>query len=326
MNATTTPQEVAPQTALTIVDRARTALAVTPERDVALIALAAKSIGIVRITNTDGYKEAHSARMILKTERIAIEKSGKAARDDAVKFSKAVIAEEARLVSLIEPEEKRLQALQDAEDARVEAERNARIRAEADRVAAIRKRIDWIRAHVVEFAGKPAAAIGAAAATLESLPVTVELYAELLDEGARAKADTLSKLAAMRAQAVANEVEAARKADDDARAARQAEQDAERRRLQKIEDDRVAAAWAEAERQDAIALEQREREETVAAAERKRAREALEAAADPWAALTLIAAKAGNADPESALADCGDIERIASAAMEAREEMEKAAV
>lgn len=52
-------------------------------------------------------------RIELKKTRVKIEKAGLAARDEANKFSKAVIAYEKKLVGIIEPEEDRLAAIEE---------------------------------------------------------------------------------------------------------------------------------------------------------------------------------------------------------------------
>ena len=133
-----------PTTALTIAERATRALGLlTIEAD--LIALAERSKSIVAITNAAGYDQCHAARIALKNQRVEIARRGKMARDDATQFSKAVIAEEKRLIGFIEPEEDRLQALQDAHDAAIEAEKQAKIAAELARVQKIRQSIDLIR-------------------------------------------------------------------------------------------------------------------------------------------------------------------------------------
>lgn len=130
-------------TALTVVARAKQALSTQPT-EAALIQLAKRSESIAEITNADGREQVHAARMLLKTTRCAIEKAGKDAREEAQKFSKAVIAEEKRLVALIEPEEGRLEQLQEEWDAAREREKQAAIEAEVARVEGIRERINEI--------------------------------------------------------------------------------------------------------------------------------------------------------------------------------------
>jgi hypothetical protein len=130
--------EVTQVTALTVVERAALAVRSTPELKQELATLAEGSKHITAITNSDGRAQVHAALMALKNRRIDIEKIGKDARDDATKFSKAVIAEEDSLIALIQPEEDRLQAIRDEWDDRIEAERLAKVKAEQERVAAIR--------------------------------------------------------------------------------------------------------------------------------------------------------------------------------------------
>ena len=67
--------------------------------------------------------------------------SRKAARDDATRFSKAVIAEEARLIAIIQPEESRLKVLRDEWDAKEAREKAAKAEAERLRVLEISQRI-----------------------------------------------------------------------------------------------------------------------------------------------------------------------------------------
>lgn len=124
---------------LTVEARAAVALK-SSDTELHLIALAAKNAGIVAIIDKAGREQAHGAAMELKTTRVAIEKTSKTARDDATKFSRAVIEEEKRLVAIIQPEETRLLGLRDDWDAaqaaiKVEAERlaqEAAAQAEAD--------------------------------------------------------------------------------------------------------------------------------------------------------------------------------------------------
>lgn len=74
-------------------------------------------------------QECHSAAMAATKARTAIVQAGKAARDDATRFSKAVIAEEARLIAIIQPEESRLKVLRDEWDAKEAREKAAKAEA-----------------------------------------------------------------------------------------------------------------------------------------------------------------------------------------------------
>src|SRR5574337_24703 len=128
------------ETALTVAERAAIAIG-APAYEIALVDLVKESASLVQIKDKSGYQQAHSARMRLKGTRVEIQKRAKDAREDAQAFSKAVIAEEKRLIALVEPEEDRLQGLQDVWDAAREAEKQARIQAEEARVAKHRANI-----------------------------------------------------------------------------------------------------------------------------------------------------------------------------------------
>lgn len=269
-------------TAVSLIERASVALGAA-EHEKRLVELAKTSVGITSITNAAGYQECHSVRMSLKKARIEIEKTGKAARGDAVAFLKAVIAEERRLIGIIEPEETRLQTIQDAHDAKAEAERQAKAKAEEARITAIQERIDWMLGQPAEAIGLSAAAVKVMLDELVAAPVTPALYAEFITRAEAVKAASVAKLSAMHGAAVANEVEAARlKAEREEFARQKAEQEAaaaaERARL--AEEARVAKARQEEEEHAAKA-----KRDAEAAAERKRldeeariAREARDAA------------------------------------------------
>ncbi len=129
-------------TELTVVERA---IAAFDEKEEELRELAARSADIVAITNKAGYQQVVAARIALKTRRVEIAKHGKQVRDEATKFSKAVIAQEDRLIALIEPEEQRLARLQDAHDSeqlRISVEK---AEAETRRVEALKARVEAIR-------------------------------------------------------------------------------------------------------------------------------------------------------------------------------------
>lgn len=254
-------------TALTVTERAAVALG-AKDYELKLAELVKSSVRIVEIKNPDGYKEAHGARMSLKNTRVAIQKVGKDAREDAQAFSKAVIAEEKRLIGMIEPEESRLETLQEAWDAEREAERQAKVAAEQARIDGHRARIDAIKALALNAAGKHSDVVQVVIESLSGSPIGEE-YEEFVPAAEKAKAETLAALQDLHAAALEREAEAARaEAERIERERQQAEaaaklkaereafeaQQAEARRLQAIED----AKRAEQER---ISREAREAEE-----------------------------------------------------------------
>ena len=110
-----------------------------------LITLAGETGSLVHVDTDDNLAAAKAARARLQKARTTIEKTGKAARDDANKFSKAVIAKERELLAVIKPEEDRLADLVDAEERRREDAARELREAEQRRVEALQKAFARIR-------------------------------------------------------------------------------------------------------------------------------------------------------------------------------------
>lgn len=261
-------------TELTVIERASAVISFD-ETKAALLPLVEASARIVSITNGAGYSEAQSARMKLKNTRVEIEKRGKAAREDATAFSKAVIAKEKELVGVIAPEEDRLQSLQDEWDAAIAREKAAKAEAERLRVLNIRLAIDKIRAWPLQAVGATAAQIelliGDAGEALDFDPQEFEVEAK------RAQQESLERLKCAHAAAVAEEhrreaFRIAKEAED----LRIAEERAELARLRAEQESRAAeerarmAAEREAEeRRQAEARAAQVEADIKAAAERE---------------------------------------------------------
>jgi hypothetical protein len=256
-----------PSTALTPIERAKVALN-SPEHEKKLAELAKASVSITAITNAAGYTQCHSARMALKAMRVTIEKTGKEARSDATAFSKAVIAEEARLVAIISPEETRLEKIQKEWDDAREAERQAKIAAEKARIDAIHTRIDDIRQYPLDVVGKPSAEIELVLKTVVDLAIDESNFAELKQQAEGAKATTLIRLRAAHTNAVSMEAEQARLAAERAenervRLANEAAAKAERERIaeaQRLENESLARERERIAEEERIAKETRDRE------------------------------------------------------------------
>lgn len=283
-------------TQLSLPERVRTALS-SPDVEAEFRALAASSAEIVTITNQAGYDQCHAARMRLVKARTTTARRGKDVREDAQAFAKAVIAEEKRLIGIIEPEEARLQALQKAEDDK----REAKIRAERERAEGILAHIAGYAEKALAMAGKPAAEIAEALesmrkifvgewageykddakvardkaiATLEQLHAgALTQEKERAEQEAKLKAEA-EELARLRAEQVKRDAEAKERAEAEAKAQAEArakiEADEKAARERREADDR--AAQAERDRQDAIARSAREAEQKrldeIAAAQR----------------------------------------------------------
>lgn len=258
-------------TELAPIERAKQVLSFD-ETKAKLAELAVQSVRIVEITNPAGYQEAQRARVELKSTRVDIQKRGKAAREDATAYSKAVIEAEKELIAVIEPEESRLQALQDAWDAAREAERQAKINAERERIESIQKRIAEIRA-LPAVAGRGSSQIEE---TLSIAQADIgDDFQEFTESAKAAQAEAIETLRGM--------IDAA-KASEEAERVRVAEEHA-RAEAMRIEAERLAAERAElaaerakieAERAELSAAQeaQRKAEEDARRAEVERQREA----------------------------------------------------
>ena len=309
-------------TAITVQERASVALK-SPAAEKALRALVAGTIDIGAPTNRAGREQCHAAAMAALKARTEIVSAGKAARADATAFSKAVIAEEARLVAIIEPEEKRLKDLRDSWDAEQERIKNAKERAEKARVDAILLRIDEIRDAPVlasargidgcrtliawldlperkegfdEFATKAELAIEAARSAVVEILAAKEAEAAAAEEAKKEAARIAAEQAEARAKLVAEQAEFERQ-----KAAQEAAAAIER----KAEAERVAAERAKIEEERAAFEAERAAEVAKIEAERKRAAD--EAAAER----AIIEAK------EKAIRDADDEARRKEEAAEA---------
>lgn len=322
-----TTMETVMNTQLTVTDRA-TAVLKFDETKAALQPLVEASARIVSITNGAGYAEAQSARMRLKNTRVEIEKRGKAAREDATAFSKAVIAKEKELVGVIAPEEDRLQSLQDEWDAAIAREKAAKAEAERLRVFAIRQHIDALRAMPLRAVGAGSALI-AEVLQMASEPLEFDAQ-ELTGEAIAAQADAVAALTTAldaakadetrrEAERVEREAEAARIAAERAELARlraeQEKRDAEERA--KIAAEREAARKAQEEADRKAAAER----EAIATAERAKQAEELrqQRAAEEQARAERMAAEAAErAIRQKADDDLRELQRKEQAAIDAR--------
>jgi hypothetical protein len=230
------------------------------EADLKQLASSLKAITLVN--SPAGREQAHALAMTARSARTAIEKAGKLARDDATKFSKAVIAEEDRLIEIIQPEETRVLGLRNAWDAAEAARKEAEARAE-------RERIERHQAVIGQIKGYPSLArdCRTAAMALQMLEklhqIDISKLDEFFEQARSAMITADEQINEVIDTKKAAESEAARiKAEQEETAHRLAEQQAEllaqqaRMKAQQEELDRQAAAMA----QQAAELEARKTE------------------------------------------------------------------
>ena len=255
----------APTTALTLPARAALALGSEKART-ELAALVVKSKDVMAINSSAGREEAHSFAMALVKARTTITKLGKDAREDAIKFSKAILEEERDLVAITEPEEKRLLALRDSWDAKVAAEKEAKASAERARITAIHERIASIRGfHTLAVECRTAERAMTVATKLVAAWMEFDIeadFAEFSTEAQEVYNQTRDRIEAIVTQ---------KKADEAERARIKAEQDAEATKLayeRKLMEEERAAIQADLDAKAAKAKAQADAEAKALAAER----------------------------------------------------------
>jgi chemotaxis protein histidine kinase CheA len=208
------------------------------------------------ITTTAGMKTAVEWRAKGRDIRVEVTDIHKERKAPILEIGRLMDARKKEIIADVEPDEDRFDRDIKAETARKEAERQARLAAEAARIAFIRKRIGEIQAIPSESVGRSAADLAATIELTEMLEITLAEFMELSGECEVVKSIALGKLREMHAAQLAAEeaaAEAARQAE-----AERIERAAEAQRLA------VERAQLAKEREEAA---ERERQ---AAAERQR--------------------------------------------------------
>ena len=140
------------------------------------------------IKDTEGYGTVDDARKVVKKARIAATKRGTATRADAILYQKAVLAQERRLVSLLQPIEDYLKS----ETGRIDNEK-ARLKAEEERVeqerrAKIEKAINGIEGIAHDLAFLTVEDLTKRLDKLYAIEITDTEFAESIDDAKAAVA------------------------------------------------------------------------------------------------------------------------------------------
>jgi hypothetical protein len=209
------------------------------------------------VKTTAGMDSAKKDRRELVSLRTGLEEIRIEQKRVILARGKLLDAEAGRITAEILELEKPIDAQIKARETEQAAAKAERERIEIARVGALTKRVDWIRAQVVAMVGKPSSEVASMIATLTTMPLDAEHFAEKLEEATKVRAEVLEKLETLRAGAVANEAEAARLAED--------------RRI--FEEEKVASARANAaedkRRREARDAEEAAHRERQAAAEKR---------------------------------------------------------
>jgi hypothetical protein len=159
-----------------------------------LESLAKKFADITEIASSDDYSLVKGACREFKKVRVSIEKAGKSARDDANKFSKAVLSEQKRLLNIVIPEEDRLKALRKEVDDRAVREAAEKLKKEEERKAQIEGEIARIRSLSESSFGLSSKELKAYLDQLNNVQITEEEYQEFFDNAVLAKNAGIKKL------------------------------------------------------------------------------------------------------------------------------------
>jgi len=235
--------------------------------------LVTRSAEIKSVVDANGRKEVHAAAMALKNARVAVANHGKAAREDATAFQRAVVAEVERLAAITAVEEERLFGLRDAYDEKVAAEKAERERLAAIRTAEIAAAMQSIRELPVVLAGADSAQLAAKLGELANKEMTEAEFGDKLEAAKALLDETAGALVRLHEAATAREAAEAERL----RLAEEQRLEVERLRQEAAERERVEAQQRaireqqERERQAEAARQAREHAEQMAAIQRQQA-------------------------------------------------------
>lgn len=222
----------ADSTALVAVDSIKSALTELDKIQTGLAELKTKYAGVVFDVKTSaGMKEAAAARVEIREPRYSVEKVRKAAKAPVLELGRNIDQRAAWITQELLLIEGPIDSQIKEEEARKEAEREAKVRAEQERVEKILAGIEEIKQFALDAFGKPAATIAVAMDLLEQVAID-EHFGEFKPEAEQAKVATMNRLNTMHAAAVDQEAEAAKlKAE---------REELERQKAEQAESERIA--------------------------------------------------------------------------------------
>jgi hypothetical protein len=211
-----------------------TQLAEYSETEAGLAELRNRLRGVVYdVRSKSGMEQARKDRRECVTLRTTLEALRQKIKAPALERCRLIDAEAKRITGEIEKLESPIDEAIKAEEKRIADEKEAREQAERSRLDAINKRVAWIRNTPLDCVGQGSAAIAETASIVRGLPLSEQLYAELLDEAVAARDAALAKLDQMHAAAIEAEAQAERVAEQ-LRVLERSEQTA--RRVQALRD------------------------------------------------------------------------------------------
>ena len=235
-----------------------------PDDEDALASLYHRYSGVVyEVRTTKGMEEARKARAELRGLRTSLEAKRKEIKAPALERCRLIDDEAKRITGELSALEDPIDQQIKSEEDRKAAEKEARDRAERDRIAGIQAAIGKISAYPMQAIGKSSNEISDMITTLRLTPVD-ETFGEFAAQAVAAKGDALDKLVQAHDGRLAQEEDAARlKAEREEFARQQAEEarrraEAEAADRQRREADEATAKAARAEEDACIAAERAE--------------------------------------------------------------------
>lgn len=210
-------------------------------------------------------------RIELKKARVQIEKIGKELRDEANKFSKAVIAKEKELIAIIEPEEDRLKEIEEqAKEIAIKKERMEKIPARRERLEKIGDNVEVTDEELLELDANGFESYYNERVAEKNRKDKEQADKEQAEREAKAKADQEAKQKELEDKE--KKLEEERLENEKERTRLQAEKDARDREDKAREEERIKAEQ-EAERKQEDERRAKEKEEKdLAEAKAKRER------------------------------------------------------
>ena len=183
------------------------------------------------ISTKEGMTVAKQGRALFRDIRISLEKKRAEVKAPILEIGKLLDSRAKEIFAKIEPLEEKFSAEIKAEEERVEAIKAEKIRLENERQAALQDGIDAIRDTPSQCAILTASEIERALQSLNNLPLTVEVYAERLDEAKFVMESTLKQMESLLV---------GKKAQEQLAAQQEAARLEEKRKAKEIEAERIA--------------------------------------------------------------------------------------
>jgi hypothetical protein len=172
-----------------------TKIAVFSPTAVALHKLEAEYKGrVYAVTTTEGDKAAREARRMLVSLRVGLEALRKQEKAELLERGRLIDTEAKRITGAIAALEDPIDAQIKAEEFRKAAEKAERDRIEAERVGAIRAKINEMKQYAFDNVGQPSAIIKLAIDVVTDTQITKDEYAEFAVEADTVRGETLVAL------------------------------------------------------------------------------------------------------------------------------------